>query len=212
MQFIVTHHPVLFRGAKRLTSETPDGRLLLPLLRAGVAVYSPHTAFDNCRDGINDAICRRLGLTNVAPLRRREGRRECKLVVFVPDPDLAKVSDAVFAAGAGVIGQYEQCSYRLAGTSNVWAETTLSPGVIGGTALPGWFSVIPPAQTGTYEYTIEALRAGGSTISKSSSTFIVGSPTSVNEPSGVSVQTNPTVDVGMVAMAAETLRMSLSGG
>src|SRR3954452_14204502 len=54
VRLIVTHHPVLFRAANRLTSLTPDGRLLLPLLRAGVAVYSPHTAFDNCRDGIND--------------------------------------------------------------------------------------------------------------------------------------------------------------
>lgn len=129
VQLIVTHHPVLFRGAKRLTSETPDGRLLLPLLRAGVAVYSPHTAFDNCRDGINDSICRRLGLTNVAPLRPRDGRRECKLVVFVPDPDLAKVSDAVFAAGAGVIGQYEQCSYRLAGTGTFFGTDTANPTV-----------------------------------------------------------------------------------
>src|SRR5690242_5627278 len=45
-QLIVTHHPVLFRPVKRLTSGTPEGRMLLALIRAGVAVYSPHTAFD----------------------------------------------------------------------------------------------------------------------------------------------------------------------
>src|SRR5437899_423010 len=45
VQLIVSHHPVLFSGVKTLTSATPDGRLLLPLLRAGIAVYSPHTAF-----------------------------------------------------------------------------------------------------------------------------------------------------------------------
>jgi dinuclear metal center YbgI/SA1388 family protein len=129
VQLIVTHHPVLFRAAKRLTSETPEGRLLLPLLRAGVAVYSPHTAFDNCRGGINESICRRLGLTSVAPLRPRDGRRECKLVVFVPDADLGKVSDAVFAAGAGVIGQYEQCSYRLAGTGTFFGTDATNPTV-----------------------------------------------------------------------------------
>src|SRR5207248_4677477 len=61
--------------------------------------------------------------------RPREGRRECKLVVFVPDSDLAKVSDAVFAAGAGVIGQYEQCSYRLAGTGTFFGTDATNPTV-----------------------------------------------------------------------------------
>jgi dinuclear metal center YbgI/SA1388 family protein len=99
------------------------------LLRAGIAVYSPHTAFDNCRGGINESIGRRLGLTNVVPLRPKEGKRECKMVVFVPDSDLAKVSDAVFAAGAGVIGQYEQCSYRLAGTGTFFGTDATNPTV-----------------------------------------------------------------------------------
>src|SRR5262245_27836085 len=57
-ELIVTHHPVLFRPVQRLTDSTPDGRLLLPLLRAGVAVYSPHTAFDNTAGGINDGLAR----------------------------------------------------------------------------------------------------------------------------------------------------------
>ncbi|OWK35863.1 Nif3-like dinuclear metal center hexameric protein [Fimbriiglobus ruber] len=126
---IVSHHPVLFRGAKALTPSTPDGRILLPLLRAGIAVYSPHSAFDNCVGGINDGLARRLGLTHVRPLRPRGGKRECKLVVFVPDADLANVSDAVFAAGAGIIGQYEQCSYRLAGTGTFFGTDATNPTV-----------------------------------------------------------------------------------
>src|SRR4051794_30399775 len=56
VQLIVTHHPILFRAVKRLTTATPEGRMLLALIRAGVAVYSPHTAFDNTRDGINDLL------------------------------------------------------------------------------------------------------------------------------------------------------------
>src|SRR4051812_28507178 len=55
-QLIVSHHPILFKAVQRLTSETTDGRLLLPLLRAGIAVYSPHTAIDNTRGGINDIL------------------------------------------------------------------------------------------------------------------------------------------------------------
>lgn len=128
-ELIVTHHPVLFRGVKRLTATTPDGRAVLPLLRAGIAVYSPHTAFDNCPGGINDGLCARLGLEKVGPLRPREAGRQCKLVVFVPDSDLQRVSDAVFAAGAGVIGQYNECSFRLAGTGTFYGTDSTNPTV-----------------------------------------------------------------------------------
>ncbi len=126
---IVAHHPVLFRGAKKLTATSSDGRAVLPLLRAGIAVYSPHTAFDNCQGGINDGLCRRLGLTNVAPLRPRDASKQCKLVVFVPDSDLQKVSNALFAAGAGVIGQYNECSFRLAGTGTFYGTDSTNPTV-----------------------------------------------------------------------------------
>jgi dinuclear metal center YbgI/SA1388 family protein len=126
---IVTHHPILFRGAKRLSTATAEGRLLWPLARAGMAVYSPHTAFDNTTGGINDSLARRLGLTNVTPLRRHDSERRCKVVVFVPDSDLQKVSDAMFAAGAGVIGQYEQCSFRLAGTGTFFGTESTNPTV-----------------------------------------------------------------------------------
>lgn len=126
---IVSHHPVLFRGAKRLTLNTADGRVILPLVQANIAVYSPHTAFDNCAGGINDILCRRLGILNPVPLRAREATRQYKLVVFVPDTDLAKVSDAVFSAGAGVIGQYRECSYRLSGTGTFFGTATTNPTV-----------------------------------------------------------------------------------
>jgi dinuclear metal center YbgI/SA1388 family protein len=128
-QLLVTHHPVLFRPVKRLTTATPEGRMLLALVRAGVAVYSPHTAVDNTPGGINDALARRLGLGAVTPLRRRDGPRQCKLVVFVPDADLGRVSDALFAAGAGHIGQYSQCSFRLAGTGTFFGSEATQPTV-----------------------------------------------------------------------------------
>ena len=57
--------------------------MLLSLVRAGIAVYSPHTAFDNTRGGINDALAGRLGLTDVTPLRREEGPVKCKVVVLL---------------------------------------------------------------------------------------------------------------------------------
>lgn len=126
---IVTHHPILFRAVKRLTTATPEGQMLLALARAGVAVCSPHTAFDNTRHGINDGLARRLGLMEVAALRQRDGPRQCKVTVFVPDADLARVSDAMFAAGAGHIGQYSQCSFRLAGTGTFFGSEATNPTV-----------------------------------------------------------------------------------
>jgi len=126
-QLLVTHHPILFRAVKRLTDATVDGRMLLALIRAGVAVYSPHTAFDNTMGGINDTLARKLGLTNLGPLRQREAERSCKIVVFVPDKDLAKVSGALFSTGAGVIGQYRECSFRLAGTGTFFGTDAANP-------------------------------------------------------------------------------------
>jgi dinuclear metal center YbgI/SA1388 family protein len=128
-QLIVTHHPILFRAVKSLTTATPEGRMVLALVRAGVAVHSPHTAFDNALGGINDMLARRLGLVGVTSLRQREGSRQCKIVVFVPDSDLSRVSDALFAAGAGHIGQYSQCSFRLAGTGTFFGSDATNPAV-----------------------------------------------------------------------------------
>ncbi|MBV9122182.1 MAG: Nif3-like dinuclear metal center hexameric protein [Planctomycetes bacterium] len=128
-QLVVTHHPILFRPVQRLTTTTAQGRMLLSLARAGVAVYSPHTAFDNTVGGINDTLARRLGLLDLAPLRRRGEVQSCKVVVFVPQADLGRVSDALFAAGAGHIGQYSQCSFRLAGTGTFFGSDATNPTV-----------------------------------------------------------------------------------
>jgi dinuclear metal center YbgI/SA1388 family protein len=124
---IVTHHPILFRGVKRLTDATAEGGMLLALIQAGVAVYSPHTAFDNTSGGINDSLARRIGLKQVEPLRRRDEPPQCKIVVFVPDKDLGRVSDALFAAGAGHIGQYSECGFRLAGTGTFFGSEAANP-------------------------------------------------------------------------------------
>lgn len=128
VQLIVAHHPVLFRPVKRLTADEAEGKILVDLIRAGVSVYSAHTAFDDAACGINESIARRLGLTGVTPLRRRE-TRQYKVVVFVAETDLVQVSDAMFAAGAGHIGQYSQCSFRLGGTGTFFGSDATHPTV-----------------------------------------------------------------------------------
>jgi dinuclear metal center YbgI/SA1388 family protein len=65
---IVTHHPLPFRPLKRLTADDPTGRILLDLIRAGIAVHSPHTAFDSAAAGINQQLAEGLGLKNIQPL------------------------------------------------------------------------------------------------------------------------------------------------
>jgi dinuclear metal center YbgI/SA1388 family protein len=65
---IVTHHPLPFRPLTRITADEPTGRLLLDVIRAGVAIYSPHTAFDSAAAGINQQFAEGLGLTDITPL------------------------------------------------------------------------------------------------------------------------------------------------
>lgn len=69
VQMIVTHHPVLFRSAKRITDATAEGRILLNLAEAGIVVYSPHTAFDSAAGGVNEWLATQLGLNEIRPLR-----------------------------------------------------------------------------------------------------------------------------------------------
>lgn len=127
VQLIVSHHPVLFRATKKLTTQSSEGRMLWNLARAGVAVFSPHTAFDNAKIGINELLAKRLGLQDVRPLRQQDAATLCKIAVFVPDSDLAKVSDALFTAGAGRIGEYRECSFQLKGTGTFFGSEASNP-------------------------------------------------------------------------------------
>ena len=71
--------------------------MVLALAQAGVAVWSPHTAFDNAAGGINDILARRLGLTEVSPLRRQAEAGQCKVVVFVPEADYDRAHRLFYA-------------------------------------------------------------------------------------------------------------------
>ncbi|HQR07587.1 MAG TPA: Nif3-like dinuclear metal center hexameric protein [Gemmatales bacterium] len=126
-ELIVTHHPLLFKPTQRITSENVEGRMLLKLAAAGISVYSPHTAYDNAPDGINDQLAALLKLEEIRPLVSAMPKSPYKVVVFVPEQDLAPVSDAAFQAGAGIIGNYEQCSYRSSGTGTFFGNQNANP-------------------------------------------------------------------------------------
>jgi dinuclear metal center YbgI/SA1388 family protein len=73
VQLIVTHHPLPFHAIKRITTDTVPGKLLWELIRAGVAIYSPHTGFDSAGEGINQNLARRLSLASIEPLQVNSG-------------------------------------------------------------------------------------------------------------------------------------------
>ena len=96
-QLIVTHHPVLFRPVKQLTTATSEGRMLLSLIRAGIAVYSPHTSYDSAADGINQQLARSFGLQEVQPLRPRKNVSQT--------PDASDVETLDQPVGSGRFGR-----------------------------------------------------------------------------------------------------------
>jgi dinuclear metal center YbgI/SA1388 family protein len=124
---IVSHHPVLFRAAKRVRADDPETGMLWSLARAGVAILSPHTAFDNTAGGINDGLARRLGLTDVRPLRPFRSAPGFKVVVFTPRTDREAVLAAAFAAGAGRIGAYNECSFTGSGHGTFFGNEGANP-------------------------------------------------------------------------------------
>jgi dinuclear metal center YbgI/SA1388 family protein len=126
---IVSHHPILFRGAKRVRPDLPETAPVWTLARAGIAVASPHTAFDGTAGGINDGLCHRLGLLDVAPLRPATSPASYKVVVFTPESDREAVLEAAFEAGAGRIGEYNECSFAIPGRGTFFGTEGTDPAV-----------------------------------------------------------------------------------
>jgi len=126
---IVCHHPVLFRAVKRIRADLPATAPIWILARAGIAVASPHTAFDSTAEGINDGLCRRLGLVDVAPLRPLAAPASYKIVVFTPEPDRQAVLAGAFEAGAGRIGAYTECSFAIPGQGTFFGTEATNPAV-----------------------------------------------------------------------------------
>ncbi len=123
---IIAHHPVIFKGLKALTGGSGVQRTLLAAVRANVAIYALHTNLDNVIDGVNGEIAARLGLQPLRVLDPKPGRL-CKLGVFVPIGHADAVRNALFAAGAGRIGGYDECSFNVDGTGTFRAGAGTNP-------------------------------------------------------------------------------------
>jgi dinuclear metal center YbgI/SA1388 family protein len=115
-EMIVAHHAVIYRPLAHLRTDTPAGALAADLLRKDIAVYISHTNLDTAEGGINDWMAEALGLQVRGVLEEVHTDQLFKLAVFVPESHHEVVRDAIFAAGAGWIGNYSHCSFNTAGT------------------------------------------------------------------------------------------------
>ncbi|MDE6324389.1 MAG: Nif3-like dinuclear metal center hexameric protein [Paramuribaculum sp.] len=111
---IVAHHPIIFKGIRRLNGRTPQERAIISAIRNGIAVYACHTSLDSAPGGVSQRMASMLGLESVGPLEPANGRM-LKLQVYVPSAQAEDVRMALFDAGAGEIGNYDSCSYTLTG-------------------------------------------------------------------------------------------------
>lgn len=113
---IVSHHPLIFKPLKSLSPTDETGQLVWRAARGGIAVLAAHTNLDRARPGLNDWLAERLEVQQAQPLQLGGGQELFKLVVFVPAGHETQVAEALFAAGAGQVGNYDRCSFRSAGT------------------------------------------------------------------------------------------------
>jgi len=111
---IVAHHPIIFSGLKKLTGRSYVQRTIITAIKSDIAIYAIHTNLDNVHWGVNAQIGKWIGIDNGQILRPMT-RRIWKLVTHVPKKSIEEVESALLAAGAGKIGNYDQCSFRMEG-------------------------------------------------------------------------------------------------
>lgn len=113
---LLVHHPPLMKGVHSVAANTPKGRLLHRLIAGGCALFSAHTNADSARPGVNDALAETLGLTPGPPLAPTGDGTVDRWVVTVPEDGVDELLASVFAAGAGRMSGYTECSFSVAGT------------------------------------------------------------------------------------------------
>jgi len=123
---VISHHPFIFKGIKRITGDLLQNRILIHAVKEDIAIYAMHTNLDNDFFGVNAMLGAQLGLENLKILSPIEGKLR-KLVTFCPKDHAEKVRNALFDAGAGHIGNYDGCSYNLDGQGTFRAGEGADP-------------------------------------------------------------------------------------
>ncbi len=111
---IIAHHPIIFKGLKKLNGKNYVERIVIKAIKNNIAIYAIHTNLDNIADGVNRIIAEKLGLQNAKVLDPNSNNLR-KLVTFSPVSYFDKIREALFLAGAGDIGNYKECSFSVQG-------------------------------------------------------------------------------------------------
>lgn len=112
---VIAHHPIVFSGLKKFNGSNYVERTIIKAIKNDIAIYAIHTNLDNVAIGVNAKICEKIQLVNSKILSPKTNEFK-KLVVFVPTEARDKVLNAMFTHGAGVIGNYSECSFETGGT------------------------------------------------------------------------------------------------
>ncbi len=123
---IIAHHPLIFKGLKKLTGSNATERMVIKAVKNNIAVYACHTNLDAITGGVNSFLASLIGLKNPVILKPVENYL-LKLVTFIPEDHIETVRNAIFEAGAGVIGNYDQCSFTLNGTGSFRGGSNTDP-------------------------------------------------------------------------------------
>ncbi|HQJ90286.1 MAG TPA: Nif3-like dinuclear metal center hexameric protein [Paludibacteraceae bacterium] len=130
---IIAHHPLIFRGVKKIIGRDHIERCIIKAIKNDVAIYASHTNMDKMKNGVSARLAQKIGLKDLEILVPEQN---ClfKIVTFVPTASAAFVRQTLFEAGAGTIGKYDRCSYSINGEGTFRAGNDCHPfvGAIGG--------------------------------------------------------------------------------
>ena len=123
---VVAHHPIIFRGLKKLNGKNYVERTILKAIKNDIAIYAIHTNLDNVKKGVNNKIAERIALQNLQMLQPKEQILK-KLITFAPLDNAEDLRKALFAAGSGQLGKYSECSFNTEGTGTFKPEEGADP-------------------------------------------------------------------------------------
>ena len=123
---VVAHHPIIFRGLKKLNGRNYVERTVLKAVKNDIAIYAIHTNLDNVKKGVNKKIAEKIGIQNLQILQPKENILK-KLITFAPLDKTEDLRNALFSAGAGQLGKYSECSFNSEGTGTFKPEEGADP-------------------------------------------------------------------------------------
>lgn len=123
---VVCFHPILFSGLKKITGKNYVERAIIKAIKNDIAIFAVHTALDNHQEGVNKIFCNSLGLTKTKILIPKQNFIK-KLVTYTISENAEKVRNALFDAGAGKIGNYEDCSFNSKGIGTYMGNENSNP-------------------------------------------------------------------------------------